>query len=157
MATTALPDHAARPSRAAPPAHVSPLLRLRVAMNRTRLAQTLAAGADPSASPELALWARELTAPRELRFCVSGLERVLRDAAAPTRALTAQAPLQREAILAARPFLLNLRRRLREAENPRPAGVAQTVLLLMDGCGPLYAPSYPGTLASRAYRATDAL
>src|SRR5215210_4346038 len=57
MATTALPDHAARPSRAAPPAHVSPLLRLRVAMNRTRLAQTLAAGADPSASPELTLCA----------------------------------------------------------------------------------------------------
>jgi hypothetical protein len=82
---------------------------------------------------------------------------VLRDVAAPSRGLTAQAPLQRDAILAARPFLRNVRQRLRETATPWAAGVARVELLLSDGAGPLYAPSYPGTLASRAYRAADAL
>jgi hypothetical protein len=131
-------------------------LRLRVRLHRSELTRRLADGADPHASPELALRARQLTAPREIRAAVKGLDRVLCEAAAPSRALTAQAPLQRAEILAARPFLLNLRQRLHESENPDPAGIAQTELLLTDGCGPLYAPSHPGTLASRAYCAACA-
>ncbi len=158
MATTALLRDSARPPRVALPVNASPLLRLRVALNRIRLAQALAAGADPTASPELALRARQLTAPREVRTCVKGLERILREAGAtPWRGMTPEAPLQREAILAARPFLLNLLERLRETDTPRPAGVARTLLLLVDGCGAVYSPSAPGTLASRAYRAAESL
>jgi hypothetical protein len=157
MPFLALVDGVLRPPAAMLASRPPLTLRLHVRLHRLALTRRLAEGADPLASHELALRARQLTAPRELRSCATGLERVLRDAAAPSRGLTAQAPLQREAILAARPFLLNLRRRLRETENPHPAGVARTVLLLMDGCGPLYAPSDPGTLASRAYRAADTL
>jgi hypothetical protein len=156
MAFIALVDALGRPP-ATLASDPSLTLRLRVRLHRLELTRRLAEEADPFASPELALRARQLTAPREVRGCVKGLERVLREAAARSRGLTAQAPLQREAIVAARPFLLNLRQRLRMTENPRPAGVAQAVLLLTDGCGPLYAPSYPGTLASLAYWAAKAL
>jgi hypothetical protein len=157
MAFPAPLDGALRPPAAEFTSHLSLALRLRVRLHGTELTRRLAEGADPLASPELTLRARQLTAPRVVRGCVTGLERVLHEAAAPSCAFTAQAPLQAEAILAARPFLLNLRDRLRETENPRPAGIARTLLLLMDGGGPLYAPSYPGTLASLVYRAADAL
>jgi hypothetical protein len=157
MASTALIDRSARPPFAELLEHVSPLLRLEVRLHSFRLVRALAAGADPSASPELALRARQITDPRELRICVKGLERILREAATPSRGLTAQAPVQREAILAARPFLLNLLERLREAEAPRPAGVARTLLLLAEGYGPVYSPAPRGTLAAAAYRAAEGL
>jgi hypothetical protein len=155
MPFLALLDGAFRPPAATVARRPPVALRSRVRLHRLALTRRLAEGADPLGSPELALRARQLTAPREVQGAVTGLERVLHEAAAPSRALTAQAPVQRAAIVAARPFLLNLRRRLRETESPRPAGVARTVLLLADGCGPLYAPSHPGTLASRAYQAAD--
>jgi len=157
MAFTAPIDGALRSPSAGFRPHPSLPLRLRVRLHGAELTRRLADGADPLASPELAMRARQLTAPREIRACVRGLERALREAATPSRALTAQAPLQRAEIRAAHPFLLNLAQRLREIEDPRPAGVARILLLLTDGCGPLYAPADPGTLASRAYRAADAL
>jgi hypothetical protein len=82
---------------------------------------------------------------------------VLGEAGAPSRGLSAKAPLQRAAILAARPFLLSLLDTLREVEHPRPAGVARVELLLTDGTGPIYAPSHQGTLARLAFRAREAL
>jgi hypothetical protein len=139
------------------PRHVSPALRLRVVLHRFSLIRRLAEGADPSASPDLALCARQLSGRRERLACVDGIERVMREASSPSRGLTAQAPLQRDAIRVAQPFLINLLERLREVEQPGPQGVAQVQLLLTDGCGPLYSPSEPGTLASRAYRAAAAL
>jgi hypothetical protein len=157
MATTALIDTPATPPWAGLPSHISPLLRLQVRLHSFGLVRALAAGTDPSASPELALRAKQITSPRELRICVKGLERVLREAAVPSRGLTAQAPIQREAILAARPFLVNLIDGLRETASPRPAGVARALLLLTEGWGPIYAASWPGTLASRAYSAAAAL
>jgi hypothetical protein len=158
MAFLALVDGAVRPLPAAIfGRHPSPAVRMRVRMHRPTPNRRLADGADPHTSPEPALRALQPTAPRERHACVAGLERLLREAAAPARPLTVQAPVQRAAILAARPSLLNVRRALRDAENPRPEGLARTVLLLMDGCGPLYAPSYPGAPASVAYRAAGTL
>jgi hypothetical protein len=50
------------------------------------------------------------------------------------------------------PFLALVDGALRApAATVRPAGVARRV----DGCGPLYAPFDPGTLARRAHRAAD--
>ena len=116
----ALVDGALRPPAATLALPRSLALRLRVRLHRLALTRRPADAADPLGAPELALRARQLTAPRELRDAVTGLERVLR-----------------------------------EADGPRPTGVARTVLLLVDGCGPLYTPSHPGTLARRAYRAAD--
>jgi hypothetical protein len=157
MAFPALIDETGRLPTApfAPPP--SFVVRLRALVQRVELTRRLAEGADSGASRELALRAREITRPCEIRECVNGLERVLREAAMPSRGLTAQAPLQRDAILAARPFLLSLLDALREVQHPRAAGVAHVEMLLTDGTGPIYAPSYPGTLASAAYRARDAL
>jgi hypothetical protein len=157
MASTALIDGSARPPFAGLPAHVSPLLRLEVRLHSFRLVRALATGADPSAAPDLALRARQITASHELRICVKGLERILREATTPSRGLSAQAPVQRDAIIAARPFLTYIIERLREAEAPRPAGVARILLLLEEGCGPVYSPSPRGTLAAAAYRAADGL
>jgi hypothetical protein len=157
MAFPALAHGALRPHVGARASHASLGLRLRVRVHRLDLTRRLAEGADVCASRELALRAGRLTSPREVRACVEGLDRVLRESVAPSRGLTSQAPLQREAIRAARPFLLNLRERLRETESPRAAGVARVELLLTDGAGPLYAPSHPGTLASLACRAADAI
>ena len=132
-------------------------VRLRAFAHRFELTQRLAEGADPHASPELALRARQLGTPRELRRSILGLERVLHEAAEPSRVLTARVPVQRTAIVAARPFLLSLLDTLRDVEQPRPAGLARVELLLTDGAGPIYAPSDRGTLASRAFRAREAL
>jgi hypothetical protein len=71
---------------------------------------------------------------------------------APELALRAR---QLTALRELRRAVTRLERVLREADGPRPAGVARTVLLLVDGCGPLYAPSHPATLARRAHRAVD--
>jgi hypothetical protein len=157
MAFVALIDHTAPASPVLPRARPSLGVRLCAFVHRFELTQRLAECADPNASPELALRARQLATPRELRRTILGLERVLREAAQPSRAMTSQVPLQRQAILAARPFLVSLLDTLREVEHPQPAGLARAELLLTDGAGPVYAPSYPGTLASLAFRARQAL
>jgi hypothetical protein len=158
MATTALLHRSARPPQVVAPSRPSLLVRLRVCVGRIELDRHLAAGADPSATPELAHRARQLTGRRERQVCIAGIERALRQATTPPGAgLTARAPVQRDAILAARPFLEHLLDRLRETDAPRPQGVARAGLLLVDGCGPLYAPAPRGALAAAAYRAADAL
>jgi hypothetical protein len=65
--------------------------------------------------------------------------------------------VNRAAIRAAKPYLAHLIDCLREADAPRPAGIARVELLLTDGCGPLYATSPPGTLAAAAYRAAEGI
>jgi hypothetical protein len=131
--------------------------RLRVRLHSAELTRRLASGADPSSTPELALLARRLTSAREVRECVAGLERVMREAVAPSRTFTAVAPVNRAAIRAARPFLDHLLACLREADAPRAAGMARVELLLSDGCGPLYAPAPPGELAATAFRAAEGI
>jgi hypothetical protein len=150
--------HGTAPAPAAARIRRPPLgVRVRAHVQGLELTRRLAAGADPSLDPALAARAARLTSPRERRATVERLERVLRDAEAPPFALSAAAPLQRDAILAARPFLVGLVDDLRTTEDPRPTGLARAELLLTDGCGPLYAPSPPGTLAGLVFRARDAV
>jgi hypothetical protein len=157
MASTALPHHLAPAPSARDASRPSLALRLRVLARAHDLTRALAAGADPSSSAELGLQARRLTAERPRREMIAGLERALREARTPPVGLTARAPYNRRAILDAEPFLGNLVARLREADEPRAAGAAQVELLLIDGCGPLYAASAPGALASAAFRAAQSL
>lgn len=158
MAITAPLPGSERPPWSTLPDHVSPLLRARVAMHRFRLTRAIADGSDHAASPELALRALQLTQPGRRRDCIRGLEHILREATAPSRPwLTSQVPIQRAAVRAARPFLLNLLERLRETEHPRPAGIARTLVLLTDGHGPVWSPAEPGALAAGALLAANAL
>jgi hypothetical protein len=143
---------------APPPAVHHPLLcRLRVRCSHEALDQALAAGADPAASRDLALRARQLTRRDEREATAAALEEAIADAIRPPRGLTARVPVQAAQVLAARPFLARLARELREVQLPRAQGVACARRILADGTGPLYAPAPAGELARLAWRACDAL
>ena len=57
----------------------------------------------------------------------------------------------------ARGALLDLAERLRAPRPVDPDGVRLARELLVDGCGPLYAPAEPGDLRAAALRALRAL
>ena len=57
--------------------------RVRTAVHRGRLTRALAEGADSSASPELALRARQLTSERNRRTLARGLRRTIAEARQP--------------------------------------------------------------------------
>jgi hypothetical protein len=150
MASTALLDRL--------PQDRSPLLLgVRVRLRRLALDRALAGGERAEASPLLALRAAQLTSPKEVRIVTERLESILRDADHPQPGFSARVPIQREQVIAARPFVANLVERLRAVEHPCAPGVARARLLLTDGSSPFYAPCEPGALAHLAWRATDAL
>jgi hypothetical protein len=134
-----------------------PLRALLVRLNQASLDRRLAEGAGTTESPAVALRARQLSDPRTARMAAERLEAILREIDRPRSGVSARAPLQRAQIIAARPFVAGLVDRLRETDDPRPAGVAQAMVLLTDGAGAIYAPAHPGTLAAQAWRAAHAL
>jgi hypothetical protein len=134
------------------------LLRLRVALTAPRLDSALAAGTDPVASAELALRAGQLVSTRRRARYARSLRRAVESAQRPrlpTRG--AAVPVNRAAVLEARPALLALADDLVEIVHPRPCGVARAIELLRDGAGPLYRPWAPEELHSAAERARRAL
>ena len=153
MASTATLD--SRP--AAPRIGGPPLLGLLVRLRHDALDRALADGADPLRSPALALRARQLEAPREVKRVSTRLRSVLHELDHPTPGFTARIPVQRAQVAAARPFIANLLDHLDGLEHPRAAGVARARLVVVDGSSPVYAPSDPGALARLAWRAADAL
>jgi hypothetical protein len=150
MASTALLDHL-------PGDPVPLLLGLRVRLRRLALDQALADGERPEASPLHALRAAQLTRPAQVALVADRIDAILRDADHPHPGFSARVPIQREQVVAARPFVANLAERLREVEHPGAAGVARARMLVTDGASPFYAPCDPGSLARLAWRATDAL
>jgi hypothetical protein len=66
-------------------------------------------------------------------------------------------PVNRAAVLEARPALLALADDLVEIPHPAPRGVAMATRLLRDGEGPLYRPWRPEELRGAAERARHAL
>ena len=71
--------------------------------------------------------------------------------------LTAVVPVDKAAILEARPALLALADDLEEIRDPDPRGIELTLELLRDGSGPLYRPWRPEELRGAAERARRAL
>jgi hypothetical protein len=121
------------------------------------LDQHLAAGANPGATALLASRSRRLTSQRSRRRIAAGLTRVVRDAEATTRGFTAAIRPDPREVIAARPLLATLERRLRADEPVSPQGVALLESLLTDGSSPLYRPTEPGALGSRLRAAAAAL
>jgi hypothetical protein len=113
-------------------------LRARVLLHAGRLDAALAAGADPSASPELGLRADRLTSARHRRTLAGRIEEVIRLAEQPGPRLSAAPPLAKRDVRDARAALLDLSQALRVAERVAPAGVVLARRLLSDGAGPLY-------------------
>jgi hypothetical protein len=122
-------------------------LRSRVFIHRSALDRALANGTDPSRTPELALRAKQLVAPRRRERLADGVERLITAAAQPPSRLSAAVPLRREEVLDTRPLLLTLAAELRAPGPVRAEGVALTRLLLVDGGSALYEPGEAGALA----------
>lgn len=159
-------------------------LRSSVWLRRRTLDNMLAQGADPSDAPQLARRAAQLTSSRHRRSLAVGIERALREAERPRRALSPAVPLQRHAILRARVPLARLAAELRgddpeSLSGARPAlstgdpatgsiedmtdelfaarGVALVQRLLTDGDSPLYTPYPSGELELAVRHANAAL
>lgn len=128
-----------------------------VRLHRIRLDAMLAEGADPAASPELRLRARQLTQMSHRRALAAGFEKALATAEGPRpRLSSAVAPAKYE-VRAARAALLELCQDLRERATVAPAGVALARDLLTDGTSPLYIESLGDALWHALRRATAAL
>jgi hypothetical protein len=128
--------------------------RLVARWRAARLDRALAAGTPPEASAALALRAQRLIEP-ERRHCIAlALRRVLHEGSRPrrTQVVSSAAPL------AAAVDPLGLLADTLDEPGPVSAqGVAQALLLLTDGTGPLYNPRASVSLPASAARATRAL
>jgi hypothetical protein len=131
-------------------------LRFRVWRRRLELTSELAAGADPDASPELALAAHELIGASARRRLADGVDRLLRSAARPYGPRSMHAPMNRGGVLAARDELVALAERLRRPAPAPTHAVALAALLVGSGASPIYSPLTSGTVAGLAAHARAA-
>lgn len=135
-----------------------PRTRLRVLLSRTRLDTLLAQGADPAASAELALRARQLTDAAHRRALADSIEDAIGIADGSSRRLGTAPPLANHEVRAARASLLRLAGDLRDCDRSRAQGVALAQRLLTDGAGPLYVESHGhDALWHAARRASEAI
>jgi hypothetical protein len=131
--------------------------RLAARWHPRRLDRALAAGTPPEASPALALRAQRLTEPEHRRSIAQALRRILREAHAGYRPALGRVMPSRARVTAAREELIRLADTLDDPGPVTAGGVAQALLLLTDGTGPLYNPSTHSTLRAGASRAAREL
>ena len=122
-----------------------------------KLDRELAAGVSLRASDAHALRALRITGRRRRYSLAQGLARVVRSASDPKARFTAAVAPDRRAVLAARPVIEALERRLVGPEPVAARGVAMLGELLTEPTSPLYRPPDPGDLASRLRVAAAAL
>lgn len=132
-------------------------LRTSVLLHRSALDHALADGADPSRTPELALRAKQVAAPKSRGLLADSVERLITAATRPLTRVSAAAPLRREEILDARPLLLTLAAELRAPGPVRAQGVALTRFLLSDGSSVLYEASETTNLSEAVDQARAGL
>jgi hypothetical protein len=113
-------------------------LRMRTRWQRERLDERIASGANPGASPELALRAQQLCSDNARNGLADALEDALQQAQAPVRPLTVSVPVRRAAVRGCVGDLAALIRRLRDGQPIDPRGAALTRRLVVDGASPLY-------------------
>jgi len=121
----------------------TPLEQLMARLRGYGLDRALARGATPEASPGLAVRAQLLEDPQMRLNLASGLAHALNQVFGPgLPRRSAQVPVNRGAVRRAAPSLYIL---IDELTRPGPLGVqglAMVEVLLTDGYGPLYRPSY---------------
>jgi len=127
------------------PGPPGPLVRLYVAFHRGGLDRALARGEDPVARRTLAVRAGQLVSSRGRARVATQLERAIHSATAPRRLTSAVAP-NATAVRLHHTQILDLVDRLRSSEPVAAAGVARLLVLLRDGCSPLYLPDPPEAL-----------
>lgn len=118
------------------------MLRVRTLSRRAHLDAELAAGADPSRDPALALRAGQLTSASTRRAIATTILHLIDAAEEPPHAWPArgpQPPLQREAVLAARDDLLAIVDRLTGSKPVTARAAALAAQLVWDAGSPVYA------------------
>jgi hypothetical protein len=134
-----------------------PIEPVRVWLRRGSLDRSLAAGADPAASPELSRRARRLTSRRVRAGLAASIRNVVDAAGTPRRGYSAVVPIQRQAIIAQRELLLELAADLESGDELKPRGLALAERLLIDGDSPLYVEGPEAALREALGQARAAL
>jgi hypothetical protein len=131
--------------------------RLAARVRARRLDRALAGGTPPEASAALALRAQQLTEPESRGSIARALRRILRDAQQGSRPALGRVMPSRARVRAAREELSRLADTLEDPGPVDAVGVAQALLLLTDGTGPLYNPDSRASLCAGAERAAQDL
>ena len=131
--------------------------RLAARIRPRRLDRALAGGTPPEASAALALRAQQLTEPDSRGSIAKALRRILREAQQGCRPALGRVMPSRAQVRAAREQLSHLADTLEEPGPVAAGGVAQALLLLTDGTGPLYNPDSRTSLGVGAERAASEL
>jgi len=147
--------HAIDSTPAPPP---SAALRIRVAVKRDELTRELAEGADPDASPELALRAAQLSSARSRKQLARTLLRTLADAHRPPMTRSRVVIIRRDAVLEAEGELSAMRERLAGSEPVRAEGmaIAEQIITRAES-SPLYNRAERGALGRLLVAATEAM
>jgi hypothetical protein len=124
--------------------------RLAAHLHGRRLDAALASGTPPEASAELALRARRLTNIAFRRELAWTIRRLVRDTGAPAPPSRVRVSPQSGRVVAAADALSGLADALVEPKPVSPRGVAQALILLTDGTGPLYNRHNYGSVRNRA-------
>jgi hypothetical protein len=128
--------------------------RLVVALRSLSLDTALADGTPSEAHGALALRARRLTSLPRRRELALAIRRLLREADRPARRSRLRVRPLTERVSAASRELATLAEGLGQSTPVSARGVAQALILLTDGTGPLYNPRSEGTVGDRAASAT---
>ena len=150
MATGTASELQIAPQRGAR-AHVSARLHSR------QLDQALARGTPSEAAAPLALRARRLTTLSRRRVIANGLRRAVRDSCRGARPSHVRVSLADRQVIAASGELTRLADALASPGPVAARGVAEALLLLTDGAGPLYHRNSTASLRALAASAADNL
>ncbi len=131
--------------------------RLLARLRARQLDRALAQGTPPEASAPLALRAQRLTEPEHRSSIARELRRVMREAHVSRRPEFARIKPSQGRVLGAREELRRLAEMLEDPGPVAAAGVAQALMLLTDGTGPLYNQYSRTTLVGGAARAVREL
>jgi hypothetical protein len=131
--------------------------RLTARVRPRRLDRALAGGTPPEASAALALRAQQLTELDSRGSIAQALRRIIREAQEGHRPALGRVMPSRTRVRSARQELSYLADMLDEPGPVAAGGVAQALLLLTDGTGPLYNPDSRTSLCAGAERAAREL
>lgn len=124
--------------------------RLAARLRSSQLDQALAGGAPAEGTPALALRARRLVALRRRRSIAESYRHIVRDARADPCPSRRRVAPYRGGVTSASDDLITLADRLAQPGPVAARGVAQALLLLSDGTGPLYNPTSGASLRIEA-------
>lgn len=131
--------------------------RLLARLRARQLDVALAHGAPPEADAAVAIRARRLIDPSNRRAIAETLRRMLRDSGDGCRISYAHVQPCRERVLAASEQLDELAEALTRPGPVAVHGVAEALILVTDGAGPLYNPSSRASLSALAAEAIEDL